>query len=146
MPDSSTPSLAPTLTQAIKELCGQGYDDYDQRQFESALRLFYQAWLKLPKPQNNWREAGWVLTAIGDCYFRLHKYRQGCEALKSAIHCPDIQGNPFVHLRLGQCHFELGELVCARKHLKLAYDADTSSFDKESPKYLAAIAELITHV
>jgi len=34
--------------------------------FKSALRLFYQAWLKVPKLQMQWDEAGWMLTAIGD--------------------------------------------------------------------------------
>jgi hypothetical protein len=54
------------------------------------------------------------------------------------MHGPDALGNPFLHLRLGQCRFELGDLDRAADELARAYMADGEDvFDGEDPKYLA---------
>jgi hypothetical protein len=37
------------------------------------------------------------------------------------MHCPGAIGNPFLHLRLGQCQFELGNLDRAGDELARAY-------------------------
>lgn len=128
------------LVTKIRELCYQGYVQYDERDYRRALRIFYQAWLLVPKPQTNWREAGWVLTAIGDAYFKVHQYSQAIEALRSALLCPAAQKSPFVHLRLGQAYFELGDDEKAHDQLQKAMDIGGSKiFDKESPKYRRAL-------
>lgn len=128
----------------IKQLCAEGYQHYDEQDFKSALRLFYQAWLKVPKPQMQWDQAGWVLTAIGDTYFRLAQYNQGREALLSALHCKGIDNNPFVHMRLGQCLLELGDIGSARRELLEAYKgAGRDIFLKQAAKYLSAIEDLV---
>ena len=59
------------LVAKIRDLCYQGYVQYDDHDYRRALRTFYQAWLLVPKPQTEWRQAGWVLTAIGDAYFKI---------------------------------------------------------------------------
>jgi hypothetical protein len=47
-------------------------------------------------------------------------------------------GNPFLHLRLGQCRFELGDLDRAADELARAYMGDGEDvFEDEAPKYLA---------
>lgn len=132
------------LTQTILEFCARGYQLYDAGDYQGALRLFYQGWLALPKPQTDWTEAGWVLTAIGDCYFRLRRYRQGCEALNSALYCPDMNRVPFAHLRLGQCLYELGDMDKARQTLYQAYQlASLDIFQNENEKYQQAINDLV---
>jgi hypothetical protein len=45
----------------------------------------------------------------------------GRESLSLAMHCPDAIGNPFLHLRLGQCQYELGNLDQAADELARAY-------------------------
>lgn len=131
------------LTETIRHFCARGYQLYDAGDYQGALRLFYQGWLALPKPQTDWAEAGWVLTAIGDSYFRLGRYRQGCEALHSALCCPEIHRAPFVYLRLGQCLWELDETDEARRALHTAYRwAQEDIFKGEDGKYQQAIRDL----
>ena len=123
----------------IKRLCAEGYTLYDAGDFKQALRRFYQAWMLLPKPQTDHEAGGWVLTAIGDAYFRSQQYEQGKEALGSALHCEGMIDNPFIHLRLGQCLLELGHKGKASTHLHLAYErGGRKMFQKEAPKYLMA--------
>ena len=137
-------NLDQTTESHLKHLCANGYRLYDQRDYKEALRIFYQAWLLLPKPQSQWYEAGWVLTAIGDTYYRLGQYEQGKEALLSAQHCQNIDDNPFVNLRLGQCLFELGEHGAARRALNRAYTLGGSElFQPEDKKYREMIDDLV---
>jgi tetratricopeptide (TPR) repeat protein len=107
-------------TRRVRLLCRAGYAHYDAGNPERALRHFYRAWLLLPRPQRECIESGWILTAIGDAYCRLGDHRSGMEALRSALHCPGIAGNPFVHLRLGQCCRALGLQAEAAEHLRIA--------------------------
>ncbi|GLS26678.1 hypothetical protein [Marinibactrum halimedae] len=138
------PALDESVNTQLKELCAEGYRYYDTEDFEAALRAFYQAWLLLPKPQTDWIEAGWVLTAIGDTYYRSGKFQQAVHALRSCLHCPDINGNPFVHLRLGQALYEMQELTHARKELLKAYHSGgRMMFDNQPAQYLDSINDLI---
>lgn len=133
-----------SLSIQVRRLCADGYRLYDSGDFRLALRSFYQAWLLIPKPQMEYPEAGWALTAIGDTYFRLGQFDQGCESLQSALHCPQASASPFVELRLGQCLWELGREAEARKCLFHAYSAGGDAlFDSESPRYRHAIADLL---
>jgi hypothetical protein len=42
-------------------------------------------------------------------------YVAGRDNLTVAMHCADAIGNPFLHLRLGQCHFELDNFGSSRR-------------------------------
>lgn len=135
-PSIDTSILAPDLATKVRRLCYRGYLHYDEGDFQRALRTFYQAWLALPKPQSRWREAGWVLTAIGDAYFRIGKYQQACEALTSALRCPGAERSPFAHLRLGQALYELEETHQAQDALRKAAEMGGSDlFAREDAKY-----------
>ena len=137
-------NLDPQTARGIKVLCERGYELYDQENYKTALRVFYQAWLRVPKPQTDWLEAGLILTAIGDTYFRLNQYDQACEALGSALHCPSIDKSPFIHLRLGQSFLNQGNMSRARQTLYQAYTLGGKSvFEKESSRYLDAIKDIV---
>jgi tetratricopeptide (TPR) repeat protein len=137
--------LEPSLTRKIKALCAEGYHLYDQDAFKEGLRLFYKALTLVPKPHTDQVEAGWVLTAIGDCYFRSQQWDQGRESLASALRCPGMMGNPFIHLRLGQCLYELDKKEVAIEHLELSYmNGGSKLFQNEAPKYLIAAMENIS--
>lgn len=143
-------TLNPELVKKIKALCAEGYRRYDQGAYKEALRLFYKAWTLVPKPPTEHAEAGWVLTAIGDCYFRTGQWDQGRESLASALRCPGMLGNPFIHLRLGQCLLEQGLLEpgkneAAREHLELAYiNGGSKLFQNEAPRYLIAAMQNVS--
>src|ERR1700682_5358262 len=62
--------------------------------------------------------------AIGDANFLAGEFAAGRDNLGMAMHCPAAVGNPFLHLRLGQCQFELGNMDPAADELTRAYMAD----------------------
>lgn len=136
--------LAPDLATKVRRLCYRGYQYYDEGDFQKALRTFYQAWLTLPKPQAQWREAGWVLTAIGDAYFRIGKHEQACEALSSALRCPGADRSPFAHLRLGQALYELEQRDQAQDLLRKAAELGGSElFAREDAKYRRLLSSTV---
>ena len=140
------PSPNSGLSRQVRRLCADGYRLYDSGEYRLALRSFYQAWLIIPKPQTQYAEAGWVLTAIGDGYFRLKQYEPGAESLQSALCCPTAEQSPFVQLRLGQCLWELGRHAEARKCLFHAYQSQGETlFESEPPRYRKAIEDLLPH-
>ena len=131
-------------TLAIKELCAAAYCSYDAGDYKKALRTFYQGWLLLPKPQTHYQEAGWLLIGIGDTYYRLGQHIPACEALKSANHCQSTRDNPFIHLRLGQCLFQMGEKSTAKGHLLLAHKlGGVKIFSNEPEFYYQLIAHAL---
>jgi hypothetical protein len=66
----------------------------------------WRAWDLLPEPKTEWEAATWILAAVGDANFLGADYVAGRDNLATAMHCPGAIGNPFMHLRLGQCQFE----------------------------------------
>jgi tetratricopeptide (TPR) repeat protein len=127
--------LTAALEQRIRRLCSEGYLSYDGGDYDKALRRFYQAWTLLPKPQTGFTASGWVLTAIGDAYFAKRNFAAGIEALRSALYCPQAVGNPFIHLRLGQCYLEQGEQDDADRHLVRALQTGAELFAREETRY-----------
>jgi tetratricopeptide (TPR) repeat protein len=133
------------FSEQIKGLCQDGYNAYDKQDWDGALRHFYQAWNLLPKPQTDWKESGWILTALGDTYFKAGRYRPAKEALNSALHCSGINYNPFVLLRLGQALLEQGDADKAHQTLAFAYKKGGKElFKNEAPKYLLAALQTPT--
>lgn len=142
-PVNADATLAPTLSQNIRAQCAAGYQLYDQGQYDRAVRAFYQAWLLLPKPQTQYHEAGWVLTALSDGYFRAGRLPQALEAANSALCCPGADKNLAVQLRMGQALLDSGDTAAARKVLfRVFQKAGTGAFAGEDPRYLHAIDDL----
>ncbi len=115
------PQLNATLHQRIEALCAHGDALAEQEQFAAALRKYWAAWDLLPEPRTQWEAATWILGAVGDANFLGGDFAAGRDNLTTAMHCPDALGNPFLHLRLGQCLYELGELDRAADELTRAY-------------------------
>lgn len=128
----------------ITQLLAQGNSLFQKKDFQSSLRLYYQAWVKLPKPQEEQGQAGEILTAIGSCYLRLQRYEPAIEALRSALDIPDMTNNPLTLLRLGQCLLDNGQEVSARTYLQRAYRIGGSDlFNFEDQRYITAITDLV---
>ena len=76
--------------------------------------------------------------AVGDANFLGGDYTAGRDNLSNAMRCPGAIGNPFIHLRLGQCQLELGNADRAADELMRAYmGGGEEIFDGQDPKYLA---------
>jgi len=133
--------LPDSVHNEIKRLCAVG-DEHAQRQvYPDALASYWAAWDLLPEPKTIWEAATWILVAIGDANYLGGDYVAGRDNLSNAMHCPGAIGNPFIHLRLGQCQFELGNLNRAADELMRAYmGAGREIFDQHDPKYFQFLA------
>ncbi|HZX77288.1 hypothetical protein [Lysobacter sp.] len=100
------------------------------------LDAYVQALEQLPTPPGGWEPAAWLLVAVGEVNFLAREYECAAAVFAKALRCHGTIGYPFVHLRLGQCHYELGELVKAGEELVQAYrHAGFELFTREDPKY-----------
>lgn len=122
----------------IKRLCAAGDVLANQGKHEAALAQYGDAWKLLPEPKSEWEAATWILAAIADSCFFLGMNKEAREALEYAVTCPGGLGNPFLHLRLGQVLFDVGEMDAAANELIRAYmGGGEELFETEAPKYLA---------
>lgn len=137
MPQSFNMSkLSDEIHSKIEELCDAGNEFIDEEQFSEALEQYWAAWDLLPEPKTNWEAATWILTAIGDINFLTEDFEEGKNNLSNVMHCPDAIGNPFIHLRLGQCHYELGNKEKSKDELARAYmGGGKEIFENDDSKY-----------
>ena len=120
----------------IVHLTQTGDDFVENGDYLQALEHFWNAYDLIPDPKNHWEATTWVLTAIGDTNFLNNDFQAGLDNLTSALHCPEGVGNPFIHLRLGQCAFELGNLEKATDEFTRVYALEGETiFEDEAPKY-----------
>lgn len=128
--------LSDETHQKIAQLSSKG-DDYAERgRYAEAVATYVQALELVPEPITDWEASTWLLAAIGDAHFKAGSYEQARAALSDAMHCPGAIGNPFLHLRLGQAQFELGNLDRANDELARAYmGGGKAAFAGEHPKY-----------
>ena len=130
--------LSDKVHERIQALCAKGDAFADDENYAAGLRTFWEAWDLLPEPRTDWEAATWILGAIGDANFLSGDFAAGRDNLSMAMRCPDAVGNPFLHLRLGQCQFELGNLDRAADELARAYMAEGDELlEDEDPKYFA---------
>lgn len=122
----------------IKQLCSEGDEQAKDKNFQEALRFYWLAWDLLPQPQTDWDAATWILAAIGDANFLSGDFEAGRDNLSNAMCCPDAIGNPFLHLRLGQCLYELGDHDRAADELTRTYSlAGNDIFSHDDAKYFS---------
>jgi len=132
--------LADETYEQICALSQRGNDLADEGSLEEALLCFEDAWDLLPEPKIDWDAARWLLAAIGDLQFQLGELHAARENLSLAMLTPKAIENPFLHLRLGQVQFELGQMIEAADELGRAYELDgTRVFNGEDPKYLELV-------
>jgi len=125
----------------IKRFCATGDECAERQAYSEALANYWAAWDLLPEPKTEWEAATWVLVAIGDANFLGADYVAGRDNLSNAMRCPGAIGNPFIHFRLGQCQFELGNQDRAADELMRAYmGAGREIFDQHDPKYFRFLA------
>ena len=136
--------LDDALHQRICDLCAKGDALVEQRQFERAFGFYCDALNLVPPPAEDWEATTWILAAIGDLYFLAKMAKKSLKAFEDAVRCPGGLGNPFIHLRLGQCNFDLGQLDRAADELTRAYmGAGRDIFKEEDPKYIEFLATRI---
>lgn len=108
----------------------------EKEEYTNALQKYWNAYDLVPEPKTRWESSTWLLASIGDINFINKDYEAGVKNLSNAMHCPDAIGNPFIHLRLGQCQLEIGNKYRAECELNRAYAIKGKPiFMQEDKKY-----------
>jgi tetratricopeptide (TPR) repeat protein len=129
----------------IKILCTEGDELAEQEDYPAALKKFWNAFDLIPEPKTDWEASTWVLTAIGDVNYLNRDYQAGVDNLRSVMHCPGAIGNAFIHVRLGQCLFELEMFDQAANEFTRAYAIEGENiFKGDDPKYFQFLKTKIT--
>src|SRR5207245_2509064 len=103
-----------------------------------ALAKYREAWDILPDDKENWEAATWLLAAVGEIYFRKQDWEATLNRVLRAVQCANGLGNPYIHLRIGQCQYELGNMKGSGDNLARAYmGAGDEIFSRDDPKYFA---------
>lgn len=126
----------------IEQLCDKGEDDLERGKPRAALKRFWKAFELLPEPKSQYPAGTWLLLNIGDIYYEAGLYDKAVEQLTKALDFFEGKENPFLHLRLGQAHYELEQWDLARPALQQAWDLDGAAvYEGEDPKYLAFLKQ-----
>lgn len=121
----------------LQKLSELGDSKVEVEDYSNAIKAYEKALDLIPEPKNEWEATTWVLVAIGDAHFLENSFQEGLENFQKAMTCPGAIGNPFIHMRLGQCQFELGNLDRAADELTRAYAIEGEDiFSDDDPKYL----------
>lgn len=141
MTNSDTREMDDAAYAQITAHTNRGNELTEQDQYLAALGEFEQALSLIPAPVEDWEAATWVLASIGDCHFVLRDFQRAHHAFSHAIACPGGLGNWFIHLRLGEIQFELGNMTRAADELARAYMGNgKQAFAQEDPKYFAYLS------
>ena len=136
--------LSKSVHTAISRLCEEGDRLAERRDDQAAYEKYKEAWELVPEDKENWEASTWILTAIGELCIRRQSHDKALYYFLRAVQCPKGVGNPYIHLRIGQLQFELGDLKAAGDNLTRAYmGAGEDIFEKEDPKYLAYLRTIL---
>jgi tetratricopeptide (TPR) repeat protein len=128
----------------IRQLCADGDALATEKRFQQAFNCYREALMLVPPPAEDWEATTWIVAAIGDLYFAAGKLDKSLAAFEDAVQCPGGFGNPFIHLRLGQCCLDLGQNDRAVDELTRAYMGGSRDiFEEEDPKYFTFLE---THI
>jgi tetratricopeptide (TPR) repeat protein len=145
VPKKDSPhELPPAIHAKITGLSEEGNRLADAGDTLGAWKKFNEALALVPEPQTDWETTTWLVASIGDMAFQRQKYEKALDAFTDAVRCPGGLGNPFIHLRKGQCHFELNDMKRAADDLTRAYmGAGREIFKEEDPKYFQLLEQLL---
>jgi tetratricopeptide (TPR) repeat protein len=143
-PGKRVKKLLPKVFAAIKAKAEFAVERMNANDLESALDALQEALELIPEPKQRWNVTGWVLVAFGECFVRQGDFKLAAPPLQDSMICPGTLGNPWVHLRLGQARYELGEMDRAADELTRAYmGGDRDIFEGHDPKYFALLQQVL---
>lgn len=137
VPIAGLDELPEPVHERVRDLCRQGDAFAEQGLYSAALAPYWAAWELLPEPRSDWQAGTWILGSIGDANFLAGDFAAGRDNLSLAMHGPDAIGNPFLHLRLGQCLYETGDLDRAADELTRAYLGGGADLFDGADRYLS---------
>ena len=136
--------LPKAIHEKIVALSESGNKLVEAGQFDDARKHFSDAFRLVPEPKTEWEATTWILASIGDVLFLQGDRTNALAAFEDAVRCPGGLGSAFVHLRLGEIYFELGNRKRATDELARAYMAGgRDAFKREDPKYFALVERML---
>jgi len=132
--------LDDSIHKEIASLSRYGDKLANSKRYEEAIEKYKEALRYLPAPYEVWEAATWIYVAIGDARFKQKNFHKALNCFVNATYCPSGTGNPFIHLRIGQCELELDNIDRAAEELARAYmGAGEEIFQEDDVKYLSFI-------
>ena len=136
--------LRKDIHERVNVVCASADELVERGKYHDAIAKYREALALLPEPLDEWEASTWILTAMGEALFFSRDFVAARDVLQDAMRCPNAIGKPFLHLRLGQTQYELGDETRARDELTRAYmGAGDEIFDEENPKYLALVKSIL---
>ena len=134
--------LSDVIEAEVARLVTEAEELADNEEDERALALFRSGWALIPEPKGEWQRALQLLGGIADCQFYLGEFEECRRTMQLALRSGGGPDNPFICLRLGQSHLELGDERGAGNWLTAAMMAGgVEMFEGEDPKYWAFLRE-----
>lgn len=128
----------------VKEKAAEGERLMSAGDFRGAFSTLVDAMNVLPEPGQQWNATGWILVALAENAIRAGNFKAAEEPLQDAMLCPGTIGNPWVHLRMGQVRFELGDTDRAADELARAYmGGGRDVFEGQDPKYFGLVERVL---
>jgi tetratricopeptide (TPR) repeat protein len=118
------PILAEKIFNKIELFNEQAEQLITSKLYLEAFKVYQKAWNELPEPKQLWDVGLWVKLGQAECSLALNDFESAKKKLLEAVLCAGAVSNPLVHLLLGICYFELGDLSHAHNELQIAYDLE----------------------
>ena len=136
--------LPEQLHEALTRLCDDA-DTLDTRgDYRGAYAKFVEAWEMVPEDRARWPISTRILRSLGAIQFRLGRWPDALNLYLRAVQCPGGLGDPAIHLRIGQCQLELGDVRRAADELARAYmGGGREAFEGQDPKYFALVEQVL---
>lgn len=139
--------LSDVILDRIDAICDEADLLFEDEKSEEAIAKYNEALTLLPEPIEEYEPSAWLISSIGDVYFFDEEYEKALAQFEHAMGCVDSEDNPYLLLRAGQCHFELGQMQDAEDTMHEAYLIEGEEiFEEEDPKYWEFLKSKITIV
>ena len=103
-----------------------------------------EAWELVPEDKARRPESTRILRALGEVQFGRGRWPEALNLFLRAVQCPGGLGDPAIHLRIGQCQLELGDVRRAADELARAYmGGGREAFAGQDPKYFALVEQVL---
>lgn len=134
----AAPELSNEVADEILKLSESGNEYIDEDDFDSAIAAWEEALALIPEPQTQYIQSVWLNASIGDAYFLQDDFKTALSFFETAKSNTkeDVDSNPFIMLRLGECYLEQGDKEKAKDCLLKAYLLEPDGiFYGEEEKY-----------
>ena len=137
--------LSDAILDRIDAICDEADLLFEDEKSAEAIAKYNEALTLLPEPIEEYEPSAWLISSIGDVHFFDEEYDKALSHFEHAMGCVDSEDNPYLFLRAGQCHFELGQMQDAEDALHEAYLIEGEEiFEEEEPKYWEFLKSKIT--